>query len=166
MLISEKLNQAMNGQIGSELGASNQYLQVAAHFGREDLPELAGFFFRQSDEERGHALKFVHYILDAGGTVAIPAVSAPTQEIKSAEQAAQISLDSEKRVTDQINALQQMATGEKDFAALRFLGWFAEEQIEEVSTMNELLNTVRRAGDQILLVEAALARRGVPQGDI
>lgn len=160
MQISEKLNQAINGQIGSELGASNQYLQVAAHFGREDLPELAGFFFRQSDEERGHALKFVHYILDAGGTVGIPAVSAPTQEIKSAEQAAQLSLDSEKRVTDQINALQQIATGEKDFAALRFLGWFAEEQIEEVSTMNELLNTIRRAGDQILLVEAALSRRG------
>ena len=165
MLISEKLNQAMNGQIGSELGASNQYLQAAAHFGREDLPELAGFFFRQSDEERGHALKFVHYILDAGGTVAIPAVAAPTQAIKSAEQAAQISLDSEKRVTDQINALQQLATGEKDFAALRFLGWFAEEQIEEVSTMNELLNTIRRAGDQILLVEAALARRAVPHSD-
>jgi len=165
MLISEKLNQAINGQIGSELGASNQYLQVAAHFGREDLPELAGFFFRQSDEERGHALKFVQYILDAGGTVAIPAVSAPTQGIKSAEQAAQLSLDSEKRVTDQINALLQIATAEKDFAALRFLGWFAEEQIEEVSTMNELLNTIRRAGDQILMVEAALARRGVPHSD-
>ena len=160
MLISEKLNQAMNGQIGSELGASNQYLQAAAHFGREDLPELAGFFFRQSDEERGHALKFVHYILDAGGTVAIPALSGPTQEIKSAAQAAQISLDSEKRVTDQINALQQLATGEKDFAALRFLSWFAEEQIEEISTMTELVNTIRRAGDQILLVEAALSRRG------
>jgi len=165
MLISEKLNQAINGQIGSELGASNQYLQVAAHFGREDLPELAGFFFRQSDEERGHALKFVQYILNAGGTVAIPAVSAPTREIKSAEQAAQLSLDSEKRVTDQINALLQIATAEKDFAALRLLGWFAEEQIEEVSTMNELLNTIRRAGDQILMVEAALARRGVPHSD-
>ena len=160
MLISEKLNQAMNDQIGSELGASNQYLQVAAHFGREDLRELAAFFFRQSDEERGHALKFVNYILDAGGTVAIPALSAPTPQVKSAEQAAQLSLDSETRVTDQINALQQMATAEKDFAALQFLSWFAEEQIEEVSTMNELLNTIRRAGDQILMVEAALARRG------
>ena len=160
MLISEKLNQAMNDQIGSELAASNQYLQVAAHFGREDLRELAAFFFRQSDEERGHGLKFVHYILDAGGTVAIPALSAPTQQIKSAEQAAQLSLDSEKRVTDQINALQQMATAEKDFAALQFLSWFAAEQIEEVATMNEFLNTVQRAPDQILLVEAWLARRG------
>ena len=159
MLISEKLNQAMNDQIGSELGASNQYLQVAAHFGREDLPELSGFFFRQADEERGHAMKFVHYILDAGGSVAIPGLTVPTQQIKSAEQAAQLSLDSEKRVTDQINALQQIATTEKDFAALQFLSWFAEEQIEEVSSMNELLNTIRRAGDQILLVEATLARR-------
>ena len=164
MLISEKLNRAINDQIGSELGASNQYLQLAAHFGSEDLPEMATFFFRQADEERGHALKFVHYILDAGGKVAVPAVKAPVVEVKSAEHAAQMSLDWEKQVTNQINALQAMATEEKDFAALRFLGWFSEEQIEEVATMSELLNAIRRAGDQVLMIEAYLARRGDPHG--
>jgi ferritin len=162
MLISQKLNQAMNEQIGSELGASNQYLQVAAHFANENLPELAGYFFRQSDEERAHALKFVHYILDTGGKVAVPAVNAPVQNISSAEQAAQLSLDSEIKVTGQVNNLQRIATTEQDFAALEFLSWFASEQIEEVATMTELLNTIRRAGDQILLVEATLARRGDP----
>ncbi len=162
MLISEKLNQALNNQIGSELGASHQYLQLAAFFQNEDLPELAGFFFRQSDEERQHAMKFVHYILDAGGQVKVPAVPQPPQNVNSAEQAAQMALDWEQSVTEQINELHRLAHEENDFAALNFLSWFAEEQLEEVATMGELLRMVQRAGDQLLLIESYIARRGDP----
>jgi ferritin len=162
MLISEELNQAINDQIGSELGASNQYLQLASYFQTEDLPELSAFFFRQADEEREHAMKFVHYILDAGGKVKIPAIAQPPQDVSSAEQAAQMALDWEKTVTDQINSLLQMASAEDDFAAQRFLGWFAGEQLEEVATMSELLRMTQRAGDQLLLVEGYVARKGDP----
>lgn len=162
MLIGEKLNQAMNSQISSELGASHQYLQLAAYFQGEDLPELAGFFFRQSDEERAHAMKFVHYILNAGGKVTVPAVPQPPQEVKSAEHAAQMALDWEKSVTDQISELHKLATAESDYAALNILGWFADEQLEEVATMGELLRMIQRAGDQLLLVESYVARRGDP----
>lgn len=162
MLISEQLNQAMNTQIGSELGASHQYLQVAAHFESENLPELAGFFFRQADEERMHAMKFVHYILDAGGKVMVPAVPQPSQAAITPEQAAKTSIEWEEKVTDQITDLNKQATSDNDFAALEFLSWFTTEQLEEVNTMTELLQTIQRAGDQILLVEDYLARRGAP----
>ena len=67
MLIKKKLNDALNAQIVSELGASSQYLKIASYFAGESLHELAEFFFRQSEEEREHAMKFVHYILEAGG---------------------------------------------------------------------------------------------------
>lgn len=164
MLISDKLSQAMNAQIGSELGASHQYLQLAAYFHGEDLPELAAFFFRQSDEERAHAMKFVRYILEAGGTVTIPAVAQPPQEVQGAEQAAQMALDWEKSVTDQINQLYDLASSENDHAAQNFLNWFAEEQLEEVATMGQLLRTIQRAGGQLLLVESYVARRGEPHG--
>lgn len=164
MLISEKLNHAMNEQIGSELGASNQYLQLAGYFQNEDLPELAAFFFRQSEEERQHAMKFVNYILDAGGQVTIPMIPQPPQDIDSAEQAAQMALDWEKEVTEQINQLHRLAHNENDFAALNFLSWFAEEQLEEVATMGELLRVIQRAGEQLLLVEGYVARRGDPHG--
>ena len=105
MLISDTLNQAMNDQIGDELMASNQYLNIASYFDSETLPELADFFFRQSDEERMHALKIVRYVLDAGGTVAVPALEAPAKDITSAEMAAQMALDWELEVTKKINAL-------------------------------------------------------------
>lgn len=164
MLISDKMNQAMNAQVGSELGASNQYLQLASYFDYEDLPELAAFFFRQSDEERAHAMKFVRYILDAGGRLMVPALEAAPKDVDSAEQAVQMALDWEKTVTEQIDALQALATEEGDYAAQGFLDWFSAEQIEEVSTMEELLHTIQRAGDQLLLVEDFISRRGGPHG--
>jgi ferritin len=165
MLISDKLNQSMNKQIGSELGASNHYLKIAAYFDSESLPELAGFFYRQSDEEREHALKFVHYILDAGGVVDIPALEAAPTEIASAEAAVKLALDWEIEVTRQINSLMDQAIEEKDHIAQQFLGWFVDEQLEEVSTMDALLAVVKRAGDQLLFVEQYVERYGDPHTD-
>jgi ferritin len=145
MLISEKLAHAMNEQIGRELGASNQYVNIATYFDSESLPELAAFFYRQADEERMHAMKFVHYI------------------VESAEHAAKLSLEWELEVTDQINTLMNMAIEEKDHIAQDFLRWFVNEQLEEVSTMDELLAVIRRAGESgLLFVEEYLVRRGDP----
>ena len=161
MLISEKLANAMSDQVGRELAAANQYTAIAAYFDGDGLAELASFFYRQSDEERLHAMKFVHYIAAAGGRVVIPAVAAPQSSIDSAETAAHMSLDWELEVTKQINGLMDMAIQEKDHIAHAFLEWFVNEQLEEVSTMQELLSVVRRAGkDGLLFVEQYLARRG------
>lgn len=166
MLISKNLNQAMNTQIGSELGASNQYLKIASYFDGETLPELADFFFRQSDEERTHALKFVRYILDAGGEVEIPAIGAAPTVIESAEEAAKMALDWELEVTKQINDLMDMAIKEGDHIAQEFLSWFVNEQLEEVSTMDALLTVIRRAGEaQLQFVEEYLVRHGDPHAE-
>jgi ferritin len=165
MLISKELNEAMNMQVGSELGASNQYIKIASYFDSEQLPELAEFFFRQSDEERMHALKFVHYILEAGGEVDIPAIEATTGKIDSAETAVKMALDWELEVTNQINALMDLAIKQSDHIAQNFLRWFVDEQLEEVSTMDELLGVVRRAKAQLLFVEDYIIRRGDPHAE-
>lgn len=161
MLIGEKITKAMNEQVGNELEASNQYINIATYFAGESLTELASFFYRQSDEERLHAMKFVHYIVEAGGKVALPAIGEPLAKIESAEHAVQLSLDWELTVTDQINNIMSMAVAENDFIAQEFLRWFVNEQLEEVSTMDELLSIVQRAGEAgLLFVEDYLVRRG------
>ena len=43
-----------------------------------------------------------------------------------------------------------------------FLQWFVDEQLEEVSTMDDLLKVVRRAGDNLLYVEDYVATRPPP----
>ena len=166
MLIGEKLINAMNEQIGNELEASNQYINIATYFANESLPELAAFFYHQSDEERMHAMKFVHYIVEAGGNVAIPAIGEPLAKIESAKHAVQLSLDWELSVTEQINNIMKLAVSENDFIAQEFLRWFVNEQLEEVSTMDELLSVVQRAGDSgLLFVEDYLVRKGPPHSE-
>jgi ferritin len=157
-LISEALNNQMNEQIGHEFGASLQYVNIAAYFDDAGLPVLTQHFFKQADEERQHAMKFVRYLLDAGGKVAIPAVPAPRSEFASAEEAVGLALEWEYTVTKQINALLDRATSERDYVAHDFLEWFAREQLEEVSSMDTLLKMIRRSGESgLMLVENALA---------
>jgi ferritin len=165
MLISNELNDAMNQQIGNEFGASLQYYNIAAYFDTDDLPELAAFFYRQAEEEKAHALKFLHYVVEAGGRVRIPAIPRPEHEIASAEVAAQMALDWEMEVTGQVNALMDLAVEQKDHIAQDFLRWFVTEQLEEVSTMSSLLSVIRRAGNNLLWVEDFLARNPDPHGE-
>ena len=161
MIISQKMADAINKQIGNEFGASLQYTAIASHFGVESLPELQAHFTKQSDEERMHALKFVGYIVDAGARVEIPAIPAPKSKFATAEEAVKLSLEWEITVTTQISGLVDLAISENDHISRNFLQWFVNEQLEEVSSMDQLLSIVRRAGETgLLFVEEYLARRG------
>ncbi|MGH2625155.1 MAG: ferritin, partial [Anaerolineales bacterium] len=166
MLISSKLEEALNRQVGREMGASLQYLAIAAHFDRLTLKQLARFFYRQSDEERGHALKFARHLVDAGASVALGAIPAARGEFASAEEAVALSLAAEEEVTRQIASLMEQAIQSQDHVSQEFLRWFVSEQLEEVRTMEELLTVVRRAGpDGLLLVEEYLARQPAPHAE-
>ena len=161
MLISKELEAAMNAQVGREFGASLQYVNIASYFDADDLPQLAAFFYRQAEEEKMHAMKFVHYIVEAGGQVRVPAVDEPKYDFQSAKEAAQAALNWEEEVTKQINDLMDLAIKQNDHIGQEFLRWFVSEQLEEVSTMSTLLATIGRAGENMLWVEDYLARNPI-----
>lgn len=159
MMISQPMVTAINTQIGHEFGASMQYIAIANYFAGENLPVLAAHFYRQAEEERAHAMKFVHYVIETGGQVLLTAIPAPQPTFATAEEAVTLSQDWEVTVTKQINGLMDLAVGEKDYLTQHFLQWFVEEQLEEVSSMEALLSVIRRAKDNLLLVESYLARQ-------
>src|SRR3954466_5711766 len=105
MLTSQKVVDAINEQIGYEFSASLQYFAISAHFAAEALPQLSQHFLKQAEEEKGHALRFMKYVVDAGGYVVIPAIAAPKSRFKTPEEAVQLSLAQEVHVTQQINGL-------------------------------------------------------------
>jgi ferritin len=160
MLTSQRIIDAINEQIGCEFSAMLQYIAIASHFDSETLPELSAHFLRQADEEKEHAMRFVQFVTDTGARVRIPAIEAPRAEFSDAADAVQLSLDQEKKVTAQINHLVHMAKEESDYTTDNFLQWFVQEQLEEVSSMEDLLSIVQRAGEtNLLLVEEYLARK-------
>lgn len=159
-LISSKMAAAINQQIGLEFLASLQYEAIAGWFKLEGLPRLYAHFFRQATEERDHARRFIKYLLDAGASLHLPAIPAPKCQFNSAEEAAQLALDHELKVTDAIKKLFDLAEKEGDRFTQNSLQWFINEQLEEVSSADELFQMVKRAGDGgLLIVEHFLATK-------
>jgi len=161
MLTSQKVIDAINEQIGYEFSAELQYYAIGAHFATEALPQLSQHFFQQAEEEKGHALRFIKYVVDAGGRVVIPAINAPKSKFKTARDAVKLSLDQEIHVTQQINGLVGLARKQNDYITINFLQWFLTEQLEEVSSMDSLLKIIERAGTDLLQADEYLARVGV-----
>ena len=156
-MISPALVKAFNAQIGHEFGASMQYVSIAAHFQRSHLTLLANLFFKQAEEEREHAMKFVKYLLDTKGELQIPSIPAPAPTFTSAEAAVAAALKWEQDVTAQITALMDLAVKENDYLGQSFLQWFIDEQLEEVVKMDRLLSVIRQSGEKnLLMVEAYL----------
>src|SRR3989449_3448503 len=87
MLTSQKVIDAINEQIGYEFSAELQYYAIAAHFAAERLRQLSQHFFKQAEEEKGHALRFIKYVVDAGGRGVFPAINAPQSKFKTAAEA-------------------------------------------------------------------------------
>jgi bacterioferritin B len=157
VLISPDLAKAFNTQIGHELGASLQYISIAAHFSQRQLTLLAKLFQEQANEENQHAMKFIKYLQDTKGGLQIPAIPAPKATFGSAEEAVQAALNWEKDVTRQITALMEIAVKESDYLAQSFLQWFIDEQLEEVVKMDRLLSVIKQSGEKnLLMVEAYL----------
>jgi len=153
MLLSKKLESAINTQIGNEFGASLEYLQIASYFEEEDMLKLSQIFFDQAEEERFHAMKFLRFVLDAGGQVDIPAIEKPKKGFASPADAVQAALTWEETVTEQINNLMNIAQDERDHISQEFLRWFVNEQLEEISKMSTILNIIKRSGDNLLMAE-------------
>jgi ferritin len=148
----------LNEQIGHEFAASQQYVAIAVHYDAETLPRLAAVFYQQAVEERNHAMMLVQYLLDVGEEVRIPGVAEPQVAFGDLAEPVTLALDQEKRVSRQISALAGAAREEGDYMGEQFMQWFIKEQVEEVSSMSDLLAVVERSRENPMIVEEYIAR--------
>ena len=163
MLITKKLNDAINTQIGREMEASNQYLQIAAYFESRYLKKLADLFYKQAAEEQEHALKFAKYLQDQGEKVVLGAMEAPKTEWKGILEMFQDALLHEKKVTAWINDLNSLAIAEKDYATQSMLRWFIDEQVEEEANCNEAISALSlnaASATATYMVDRQIGKRG------
>ncbi|TIC84060.1 ferritin [Nocardioides sp. GY 10127] len=165
-MVAARFAEALNAQIGHELAAHSQYLACAIHYEGQTMPRMAAFFYSQALEEREHAMMMVQYLLDTDAEVVIPAVPAPVNGFEDVVAPVRLALAQEKTVTAQINDLMRIAREELDFASDQFMQWFVKEQVEEVSTMSDLLAVATRNADDVDEIEEWVAREtGGESGD-
>ncbi|ABX12469.1 ferritin [Nitrosopumilus maritimus] len=139
MRISPKMKKALNDQIALEAAASNSYLAMASWCEVTGYQGGADFFYAQSDEEKTHMLKIIHYLNDIGATATIPAVKAPTSSYKSLEGVVKTALKSEQTVTKAIHKMVELSHKEKDHCTYAFLEWFVNEQVQEETKFETIL---------------------------
>lgn len=163
--MSEKtFAQALNDHIPNEFAAHQAYLAAAIYYDDLTLPQLASFFYRQALEERNHAMMIVKYLLDIEADVTIPGVAAPKNGFADIVEPVRMSLEQERKVTEQFNELAAIARAANDFQGEQFLQWFLKEQVEEVAAMNTLLAIAERAGVDWFQIEDHLAREKIGDG--
>ena len=157
--------QALNDHVPSEFAASQAYLAAAIYYDDLTMPRMAAFFFRQSVEERNHAMMIIRYLLDISEEATIPGVAEPKNGFADLVEPVRMALEQERKVTEQFNNLVSIARASNDFQGEQFLQWFLKEQVEEVALMDDLLTVCERAADQPLEIEEFLAREGLGEED-
>ncbi len=162
MPMRKALRDAMNDQIHHELYSAYLYLSMAAYFEALNLPGFAHWMRMQAREEVGHAMKFFDHLCDRGERVTLQAIEQPPTDFPSPQEAFAQALHHERQITSLIQNLYQLATHENDPSSLPLLHWFLEEQIEEEKSVEQILEALRRIGDDgtgLVMMDRELARR-------
>ena len=145
-MISKNVEKAINEQIKKEEHSSRIYLYMASWAEQNGFPGAAAWLFIQTEEERVHMLKLLHYLNDRGGMATVQALEAPQKVFNDLAEMFREVLKHEEYITASINEVYAICQKESDFTTANFLQWYITEQIEEESTVRQILDQIKLAG--------------------
>lgn len=161
-MINENLLKALNEQMNFEFYSAHAYMAMAAYCSAESLDGFANFFQVQAEEERYHAMKFYHFINALGKRAAFSGFPEPHNHFSSVLNAFESGLEHEKEVTKRIYRLSDLALDEREHATINFLKWFIEEQVEEESLFDGIIQKLKRVNNDnnaLFMMDAEFAKR-------
>ena len=145
-MMNEAVQNAINRQINNELSASYAYLAMSAYCESQNFPGCARWLRLQSQDEHGHAMKLLDFMLARNGKVELKGVPEQATEYPSIAAVFEEALKQEIDVSQQIDSLYELAFKEKAFAALAELNWFLTEQVEEEKTARQIVAKFHMVG--------------------
>lgn len=142
-MLSEKIQDAFNDQLNAETFSAYLYWSMSAYFEDLNLVGFASWMRAQAQEEMVHAMKFYTFINERGGRVLLAALEAPQTKWESPLAAFEAAYEHECYISGRINDLVDLAATEKDHAANAFLQWFVNEQVEEESSVDAVVQQLK-----------------------
>ncbi len=161
-MISAKMAEALNGQLNKELYSAYLYLGMSAWSESKGLKGFANWFYVQYQEETFHAMKFYNYILDQGCNINLMSIDKPETNFASTLEIFEKTLEHEQFITKSIYNLVDLALEERDHATNAFLQWFVNEQVEEESSVSEIIDKLKLVDDKgngIFMIDKELSGR-------
>ena len=149
-MMTQTMTDTFNEQINRELYSAYLYTSMEHWLMKKGLKGFANWFKVQAGEELNHARKIMDYINERGGRIRLKAVSMPDSDWQNILSVFENSLSHEEYVTSEINRISELAEEEKDKASEIFLQWFIQEQIEEESSINSIIDALRMIGNSVV----------------
>ena len=160
--MDEKLQTLLNEQVINEHGAALIYTQLAYEMDNLSFPGMRDWFFKQAEEEREHAQKFAEHLLDRGYRVELEDIQVGSVKAATPLDAFEASLAHEQKVSEQIREIARTADAAGDLDSRALINWFLEEQVEEESTVSEIIDQLKLVGNDgsgLLRIDGSLAQR-------
>lgn len=141
--------------------SANLYLSMSFYLEREGYVGFASWLKKQSQEEMEHAYAIAGYIMKRGGIATVDKIDVVPTGWGSPQEVFQHVYEHERRVSKLIDDLMEVAVSEKDNATQDFLWGFVREQVEEEATALEVVDKMKRAGNDagLLFLDAQLGQR-------
>lgn len=164
-MISEAMQKTLFTQLNDEFYSAYLYLAMSAYCAHIDFNGAAAWLKQQYEEEQMHATKIYNYLIEQGAHVVLQEIPQPPNEFGSILDVFRSSLQHEQSMTAKLNNLSDQALKEKDHATYNLLQWFVNEQVEEESTVSEIiskLKLVKEDGYGLLMIDNELGSRLAP----
>ena len=147
--MNRKVKDLMNQQITNELEAAYLYLEFSNFFDSRNLDGYANYYRVQAKEEIDHAMLIYDYLQKSKQAVRLMVIHAPSDEYKSIEEVLDAGLKAEKIVTKKIEDIYLAAIEYSDFASKIFLKWFIDEQFEEETNAQRMIDEYNMFKDNL-----------------
>lgn len=138
-MLSKSVQQAINEQINAEFSSSYSYLAMSIFCQRQNFVGCAHWLRVQSEEEHGHGMRLLDFLLARDGDAELKSVTKPDASFATITSVFEQALEQEQQVSKKIDDLYELALKEKAFSALVELQWFINEQVEEEETAREIV---------------------------
>ncbi|WP_455129095.1 ferritin [Pseudoramibacter alactolyticus] len=145
--MKKEISALLNEQITKEFYSAYLYLAISAYYQEAGLTGFASWYEVQAKEEEEHAMKIYGYLHDNGETVELGALDAPKVSFSDFVEPVKAALEHEEYITDAINNIVAAAIKANDYRTVSFLQWFVDEQAEEETNANDMLQAVEFVQD-------------------
>jgi ferritin len=162
-MLATTMQEEFNQRINDELYSWYLYLALSAYFSTLNLHGFAHWLKVQAGEEMTHAQKNYNYIIERNGTVNLKLIAAPAAAWDSPLAAIKAAYEHEQKVSQIYNRFIEKAMAEKDHAAVVFLQWFVNEQVEEEAQTLDIVQKLEMAKGStggLLVLDHHLEKRG------
>ena len=139
----ELLEQALD-QINFEFESSYLYLSMSTWAADNGYPGTAKWMDKQAEEEIEHGKKMMHFLQEVNERVLLKPIAAVPTDFPGFIDLFILSLEHEKKVTARIHALYEAALAEKNYPMANLYNWFIDEQVEEESTLVDIITRLEK----------------------